>query len=82
MDSTAAPLFQKAAFCSRVQLLCVQKLTRGLHSWHQVALMFLVTADVFHEPTWKLWFQEAEGLIPSYLLREDPEWGEPFLLHW
>ena len=30
----------------------------------QVALLFLTRGVLFHEPTWRLWFKYAEGLVP------------------
>lgn len=39
----------------------------------QVAMLFLTVAEIFHEPTWKLWFQEAAGLIPASALKPSSE---------
>lgn len=37
----------------------------------QVALMFLTRGTLFHEPTWELFFKQAEGLIPVDPFRRD-----------
>lgn len=36
----------------------------------KVALLFLTTGDLFHEPSWRLWLKSAEGLIPSQVVAE------------
>ena len=38
----------------------------------QVAMMFMSKAELFHEPSWALWFQYAAGLLPVSVLRAHP----------
>ncbi|KAK9813067.1 hypothetical protein WJX72_008331 [[Myrmecia] bisecta] len=35
----------------------------------KVALMFLTRGDLYHEPTWRLWFQYAANLVPLDAVR-------------
>ncbi|BDA51615.1 probable glycosyltransferase BC10 [Coccomyxa sp. Obi] len=39
----------------------------------KVAMLFLTVGEIFHEPTWKLWFQEAAGLIPASALNSSDQ---------
>ena len=36
----------------------------------KVALLFLATGELFHEPSWRLWLKSAEGMIPSQTVLE------------
>lgn len=36
----------------------------------KVALLFLTSGELFHEPTWEKWFASAEGLLPALHARE------------
>jgi hypothetical protein len=37
----------------------------------KVALLFLTSGDLFHEPSWRLWLKSAEGMIPSQVVSEN-----------
>ena len=48
----------------------------------KVALLFLTSGELFHEPSWRQWFASAEGLVPALYAREtaceqqDPRYWE------
>jgi hypothetical protein len=39
----------------------------------QVAVLFLTKGELFHEPTWWLWFKHAAGLVPATAIMKDAD---------
>jgi hypothetical protein len=46
-------------------ILAARDFPNGLHTWLQVALLFITPDSLYHEPSWKAWLSAAGNRVPS-----------------